>query len=122
MACKRRQTRGPCVPAEQRCASLSVTCKAFIGFIYLAASGRRIRFSPALIVLTLCLKMLMAIQSAQVLQPRSDVRKSLQTCAHTHPELSRYSSLTFDPDFTSQTKACPPSFSLPLLYLEWLTQ
>lgn len=47
MACgiyKRRWTCGPRVPAEQRCASLSVTCKAFIGFIYLAASGRRMSF------------------------------------------------------------------------------
>lgn len=41
---KHTETPGPRVPAEQWCVSLSVTCKAFIGFIYLAASGRRIRF------------------------------------------------------------------------------
>ncbi len=36
---------------------------------------------------------------------------------HTHPELSHhYSSLTFDPDFTSQTKTRPPPFSLLLLF------
>ncbi len=124
MACniyKHRRTHGPCVPAEQRCASLSVTCKAFIGFIYLAASGRRIRF----LLLSSCWHC--AWRRWWRFKAHRCYRHDLTfgrvyKHTHTHPELSHhYSSLTFDPDFTSQTKTRPPPFSLLLLYLERCT-
>ncbi len=68
--------------------------------------------SPALVVLTLCLKMLMAVQSAQVLQARSDAWKSLQTHAHT----SRAQSLLISdlwPRFHKPNKNSPSSFLSP---------
>ncbi len=68
--------------------------------------------SPALVVLTLCLKMLMAVQSAQVLQARSDAWKSLQTHAHT----SRAQSLLISdlwPWFHKPNKNSPSSFLSP---------
>ncbi len=120
MACniyKRRWTHGPCVPAEKRCASLSLTCKAFIGFIYLTASGRRIRF----LLLSSCWhcawRCWWRFKAHRCYRHDLTLRRVYKHM-HTHPELSHYSSLTFDPDFTSQTKTRPPPFSLLRLYLD----